>query len=60
MKNEYPQLTQYLLDAISMHMDEAILLDMESQDWGHPGEYLTEYMRRDPDFPLHQFKTDSR
>ena len=58
MKNNYPKLTQYLLDIIGLHMDSEVVAKLESaRDWQHPGEFLTEYMVLDPGFPLHQFNT---
>ena len=56
MNNNHPQLTQGLLDAIAMYMDDDIRDELHSAaDWQHPGEFLTAYMAADPDFPLDQF-----
>lgn len=56
--NDYPTLSQDQLDAIVAVMDDDIREELHTaEDWQHPGEFLTAYMARVPDFPLHQFAT---
>jgi hypothetical protein len=41
-------------------MDPEILAALkDARDWRHPGELLTAYMDRDPDFPIWRFDTGS-
>lgn len=58
--NNYPTLTQVQLDAIVASMDDDLRERLSStQEWQHPGEYLTAYLAADPEFPIHQFSTSS-
>lgn len=57
-RNDYPNLTIDQLDAI------AIVMDDETREQLHadlapcaPGVFLTAYLARHPDFPIHQFAT---
>lgn len=59
MTNEYPNLTKDLLDAIAVIMDDDIREEVHnSMAPCHPGEFLTAYLERDPEFPINQFKTE--
>lgn len=56
MQNDYPNLTDLQLAAIAVSMDDDIREDTHGDLAPcHPGEFLTEYLRRDPGFPIHQF-----
>lgn len=60
-RNDYPTLTEDMLDAIAELMDEEIRESLHSaQDWQQPGEFLTAYIERDPEFPIHQFSTGEK
>lgn len=57
-EDDYPKLTQDMLDAIAMHMDDAILEELHStMSPCTPGEFLTAYLSKDPEFPIYQFQT---
>lgn len=49
MKNDYPNLTQKMIDAIATVMDDEIREELHSKlSPCHPGEFLTAYIERDP------------
>lgn len=59
LPNEYWALTDDLMVPIAQIMDTEIRERLQSaRTWTHPGEFLTAYMKADPDFPINQFATE--
>jgi hypothetical protein len=60
-RNDYPRLTEPMLEAMAGHMCDELRERIHSEwRWDHPGQFLTEYMIHDADFPLHQFDIGER
>ena len=56
--NDYPDLTEQQLEAMAAVMDDSIRESVHSEIAPClPGEFLTEYLSRDIDFPVIQFAT---
>lgn len=60
MQNDYPKLGFKQLEFIAHHMDDELCEVLHIQIAPcHPGEFLTAYLDRDPDFPVEQFDTEA-